>query len=150
MLPFHKQEQGLFALSPLYSVAAAALHQISFDFPWNAQDFTALFLLPSTKGWMNSDSLLLCSCVLDEMEILTLCVHPSARRQGKAEALLARLVAEAEKLQVKRIFLEVSVENKPAVLLYEKMGFSQIGKRQNYYRTKQGFCDALCYEKKLF
>lgn len=136
-------------LSVAYASAAAALHQSSFDFYWSESDFCSLFLLPSTKGWMQSDCLLVCSKVLDEMEILTLCVHPESRKQGKALFLLTYLMAQAQRWQVTRLFLEVSVENAPAISLYEKMGFYQIGYRKNYYRTQQGFCDAICYEKKL-
>lgn len=136
--------------SPAHAEAAAFLHRLSFDFPWQVSDFQSLCMLSSTKGWINEESLLVYSQVLDEMEILTVCVHPNVRHQGKGFFLLSCLIQEAEKQKVKRIFLEVSVENKAAISLYEKIGFHQIGIRRNYYRTQTGFCDALCYEKRLF
>ena len=48
---------------------------------------------------------------------------------------------------VSRIFLEVAENNIPARRLYEKAGFSEIGRRKNYYKTKSGFCDAICMAK---
>lgn len=139
----------LYNLLPAHAEAAACLHRLSFDFPWKETDFFSLLSLPTTIGWINKDCLIVCSKVLDEVEILTICVHPSARRQGKGFSLLSYLIKKAQDMKIRRIFLEVSIENKVAISLYEKVGFQQIGYRQQYYRTKIGFCDALCYEKQL-
>ena len=57
---------------------------------------------------------MVCSRVCDEMEILTICIEPQYRQKGMATAFLNHLFQYAEQHQIKRIFLEVSVENKNA------------------------------------
>lgn len=137
------------ALSVSYCQAAAELHQTGFDFPWSQEAFESLLLLPSTVAWIDETGLLVCSQVCDEMEILTICIAPSSRRQGRGFKWLLFLFDYARQKQINRIFLEVSVENIPAQQLYQKAGFIEIGRRKNYYKTKTGFCDAVCMEKSL-
>ena len=95
---------------------------------------------------MDESSLLMISHVLDEIEILTILTHPNARGQGKAKALLSHLIQYAKENNVAQIFLEVNIENKPAISLYETMGFIKTGVRKNYYKMKDGsFRDAHLY-----
>lgn len=138
-----------FPLTIAYCESAAALHQTGFDFPWSVSSFHSLLSLSTTVGWINEKSLLVCSQVGDEMEILTLCVLPDFRRQGIAESCMDFLFQYAKKHQIQRIFLEVSIQNIAAQNLYLKKGFQKIGCRKNYYKTRAGFCDALCMEKIL-
>lgn len=136
-------------LSVPYCQAATELHQTGFDFPWSQEAFESLLLLPSTVAWIDETGLLVCSQVCDEMEILTICIAPQARRQGRGFKWLSFLFDYARQKKINRIFLEVSVENLPAQQLYQKAGFMEIGRRKNYYKTKTGFCDAVCMEKLL-
>jgi ribosomal-protein-alanine N-acetyltransferase len=71
--------------------------------------------------------------VLDEAEIITIGVHPDARGGGIAIALLGIMENEIKKSGVKKIFLEASAENIPAINLYKKCGFNQNGRRPKYY-----------------
>ena len=73
------------------------------------------------------------SYVLDEGYISNVAVAPEARRQGLGEALIAALVKTAERLRLAFLTLEVRRSNAPAICLYEKMGFSQVGIRKKYY-----------------
>ena len=124
----------------------AALHESAFEKPWSEQEFQGLLSLSTTKGWMDESSLLMISHVLDEIEILTILTHPNARGQGKAKALLSHLIQYAKENNVSQIFLEVNIENLPAISLYETMGFQKTGVRKNYYKMKDGsFRDALLY-----
>ena len=125
---------------------ASILHETSFEKPWSEKEFQDLLSLPTTKGWMDENSLLMISHVLDEIEILTILTHPQARGQGKAKALLSHLIQYAKENNVAQIFLEVNIENKPAISLYETMGFIKTGVRKNYYKMKDGsYKDALLY-----
>lgn len=137
---------SLCEMSNLHAKAAATLHQTAFEKSWSEQEFLNLFSLNTTKGWMDEGSLLMISHVLDEIEILTILTHPNFRGQGKAKALLEHLISYAKENNVRQIFLEVNIENQPAISLYEKMGFTKTGVRKNYYKMKDGlFKDALLY-----
>jgi ribosomal-protein-alanine acetyltransferase len=64
-----------------------------------------------------------------ESEILDVIVAPENRRQGVG----TRLVAEALKHCDGAMFLEVRRSNEAAKVLYEKLGFREVGIRQEYY-----------------
>jgi GNAT superfamily N-acetyltransferase len=53
-------------------------------------------------------------------------VVPSARRSGIGEALMRGLHEEAQKRGVRRVWLEVIVENTGAFSLYEKLGYELV------------------------
>ena len=83
--------------------------------------------------------------VMDETDMMNVAVHPDYRRQGIGEKLVAELVAELKKLDSHALMLEVRASNAPAIALYEKMGFQQVGLRKNYYRNPKE--DALILRK---
>ena len=85
--------------------------------------------------------------VIDESDMMNLAVHPDHRRKGVAEALVDALCAALRQKGSKGLTLEVRVSNEPAISLYEKMGFSQAGRRPNYYRNPRE--DALILRKTL-
>ena len=53
---------------------------------------------------------------------------------------------DLEKQGVQQITLEVNVKNNPAILLYEKLGFRTVGRRNKFYNDTD---DALIMEKTL-
>ena len=85
--------------------------------------------------------------VIDESDMMNLAVHPDHRRKGVAEALVDALCAALRQKGSKALTLEVRVSNKPAISLYEKLGFGQVGRRPNYYRNPRE--DALILRKPL-
>lgn len=85
--------------------------------------------------------------VADSAEILTVGVVPSARRQGLAVRMLADLLDEARRRGAREVFLEVRVDNEPAISLYEREGFVRIGKRRGYY--DHGRVDAVVMRRDL-
>ena len=76
---------------------------------------------------------------------MNVAVHPDFRRRGVAEALVNALVAELKAIGSHCLTLEVRASNVPAVSLYEKLGFTEIGRRKNYYRNPKE--DALIMRK---
>lgn len=71
--------------------------------------------------------------VLDEtVDIVNIVVDPNYRNQKIASNLLDYLISDIS-TTVKLITLEVSVENIPAVNLYQKFGFEIVNCRKNYY-----------------
>ncbi len=72
--------------------------------------------------------------IIDEGHITTLAVHPNYRNKGIADKLLYTLINDAKKSNIKWLTLEVRVSNIPAINLYRKFHFSQLGIRKNYYQ----------------
>ncbi len=66
------------------------------------------------------------STAVREREILNIVVAPEFRRRGVATALI-------QSLGNGEVFLEVRESNAPARRLYQKLGFSEIGRRPEYY-----------------
>ena len=71
--------------------------------------------------------------VFDEAEIMDIAVHKNYRMQGIASQMLAYMINEAKLMNIKRINLEVNEKNLPALNLYKKFGFIEIGRRKKYY-----------------
>ena len=70
--------------------------------------------------------------VMDEVEIIKIGVIKSYQRNGYG----SYLIKELKKLDIKKIFLEVSSENVHAINFYLKNGFQEIGLRKRYYKSK--------------
>ncbi len=87
---------------------------------------------------------------LDECHILTVGVKKNRQKKGLAIQLLLFFI-ERQKEKFHRILLEVAETNTPAIYLYTKLGFQQIGLRKNYYQspTKGSSDNALIFEKLL-
>lgn len=81
------------------------------------------------------------SLSLYDGELLNLAVLPAFRGKGVAQALLEALYLRMEGLP--ELFLEVAESNLPAQRLYEKNGFSTVGRRKGFY----GGEDALLMKK---
>ena len=78
--------------------------------------------------------------VIDEIEIIRIGIIKSFQRSSYGSLL----IDEIKKLDVKKIFLEVSVQNKKAINFYLKNGFQKIGIRKGYYSNNKSYrIDAL-------
>ena len=87
--------------------------------------------------------------VIDEGYISNVAVSAKYRRQGIADALICALYERAFALGLSFMTLEVRKSNLPAISLYEKHGFTVVGKRKNYYELPKE--DALlmtCFMKR--
>jgi len=132
----------ILALTPVYADVLAELHDKSFPRPWGASEFLTLLQSPGVFGGLAVDTdgeqdmpvgFCLCRAVLDEAELLTICVRPESRGCGIARALLSQSLSEAEQRDVQQMFLEVSVHNLVARALYAGNGFVSNGMRPGYY-----------------
>jgi ribosomal-protein-alanine acetyltransferase len=70
-----------------------------------------------------------------EMELLNLAVGPNWRRRGYASALVNAVLSECRERRFESVFLEVRESNERALSFYKKHGFSQSGRRPNYYSS---------------
>ena len=84
--------------------------------------------------------------VLDEAQVNFFVVNHKHRRKGFGTYLMRYLIKQCEKLNIKKLFLEVSKNNVTAERFYSGFDFSTVGIRRNYYKDGS---DALLKEKKL-
>jgi ribosomal-protein-alanine N-acetyltransferase len=75
--------------------------------------------------------------VADEWEIENIAVLPDARRRGLASRLLNEFLALVESKTGASVYLELRESNRAAHGLYQKWGFSEAGRRKNYYQEPQ-------------
>lgn len=128
----------------------AALEKLCFADPWSEmsiaselQNLWSYWLVAvsgdTVVGYIGSQS------SIDEADVMNVAVQPVFRRQGIAESLISTLVEELKKRGIHALMLEVRASNAPAIALYEKLGFQQVGLRKNYYRNPKE--DALILRK---
>jgi [ribosomal protein S18]-alanine N-acetyltransferase len=89
-------------------------------------------------------AMLVWQALIDQAEIHLLNTHPLHRRQGYAKKLLNHLYLSAQQQNMQRILLEVRAGNDIAQQLYLQNGFTNCGKRKNYYSNGE---DAVLMEK---
>lgn len=53
-------------------------------------------------------------------------IHPEFRRRGLGKALMTASLVRAAQNKMKRVILEVDIENHRAIGLYEQLGFRKV------------------------
>ena len=84
--------------------------------------------------------------VLDEAHINFFAINRKYRKKGFGTYLMSHLIKECEKLNITKLFLEVSNNNIAADKFYSHFNFFTVGIRRNYYKDGS---DALLKEKNL-
>lgn len=84
--------------------------------------------------------------VAEQGDILNLAIKSEFRKKGYGSRLLQELLTIGNNRQLRKIFLEVRSSNKPAIQLYQRAGFKEIGIRKDYYRTIKGREDGILME----
>ena len=79
---------------------------------------------------------------LDELQILGIGILEEYRNTGLAKKLTAELIRFFKNSYQNKVILEVRESNIAAINLYTSVGFSQYGKRENYYKNE----DAILFE----
>lgn len=79
----------------------------------------------------------------DECHLLNLTVKPQSQSNGLGGKLLDHLMRQGGERGAETVFLEVRESNHPAIRLYERSGFNEIGRRRDYYPAVGGREDAL-------
>lgn len=128
----------------------AELEKSCFNDPWSKKSIASelnnklsLWLVAvdgeTVIGYVGSQT------VLGETDMMNIAVHPDYRKQGIGTELILELIRELSARGSHSLMLEVRASNEPAISVYAKLGFSEIGRRKNYYRNPKE--DALILRK---
>ena len=131
--------------------AVAALEKLCFSDPWSERSIASELQNPLTLWLVAVEDEVVCGyigsqSVMGESDMMNLAVSQDHRRKGLGEMLVLAL-CDALSEENTSLTLEVRVSNAPAIALYEKLGFEQVGLRKNYYRNPKE--DALILRKEL-
>ena len=120
--------------------AVVPIEQVCFGDRWTPESFAAeidnpasTYLVAERNGevvgyagfWL----------ILEEAHITTIAINPSFQGLKMGEQLLLALIHAAESRGAKWLTLEVRASNVVAQRLYEKYGFSSLGRRRGYYQN---------------
>ena len=117
--------------------AVISIERRSFPTPWSLAMFVLELSKPSgiclaaTAG----DELLgylVCSRYDQVWHLMNVAVAPERRRGGVASGLISQLVEEGGGRLP--FTLEVRASNRPAIAMYERLGFRSAGVRRRYYQ----------------
>ena len=123
--------------------ALARLHATAFARPWDAHEFERMLCERSTQAhalWRAGtlQGFVLSRRAADEAEILTVVLSPALRGGGHSRKLLREHLSSLALAGIARVHLEVDEGNAPALRLYARHGFRQVGARTGYYLKADG------------
>ncbi|MCM1289158.1 MAG: ribosomal protein S18-alanine N-acetyltransferase [Corallococcus sp.] len=72
-----------------------------------------------------------------EAQVCNIAVLPEYRRKGIATRLIYKMIDFAYANECQRCELEVNTLNEPAIGVYKKCGFEEVGLRKNFYRRNR-------------
>lgn len=108
-----------------------------YPYPWTAGNFSDslnsgyLCTVAELDGAMAGYAVMMLAPF--EAHLLTIGIAHPFQRQGWGAALLGALLKVAREAGAERVLLEVRPSNLPALALYRRSGFTQIGLRRGYY-----------------
>lgn len=128
----------------------AELEKLCFSDPWSVSAFEYELKNPLSVWLVAVEDRLVAGyvgsqTVMDASDMMNIAVAPAFRRQGIAEKLIDMLILQLMERGSNSLTLEVRASNMPAIALYKKLGFTQVGRRPNYYRNPKE--DALILRK---
>ena len=137
-------------MTPEHTSQIAELEKECFSMPWSEKAISSELSNPLSlwvvavednivAGYVGSQA------VLGEADMMNLAVLPAYRRNGIGKRLVEELIYMLTDREVYSLTLEVRASNISAINLYENLGFSQVGRRPNYYTAPKE--DALILRK---
>lgn len=128
------------------SGSLSALHREDFVRPWSGGEFSSLLEQDTVFGYGVREvgqgakapvGFVLARLAAGEGEILTVAVARSHRRQGLGWRLMDAVLRDLHAERAEALFLEVDENNAPAIALYRRLGFREVGRRSNYYQSSE-------------
>ncbi len=159
-LPFLRRDYALLELQSEDSDAIAGLHEEDFRRPWSSNEFDALLEQDTVFGFglrqvgypkSRLVGFVLARLAAGEGEILTISVARSYRRYGLGRSLIDAVLRRLWAERAEELFLEVDETNLPAIGLYRRLGFFEVGRRPGYYEHEgQNRSDAIVMRREVW
>jgi [ribosomal protein S18]-alanine N-acetyltransferase len=154
---FSKTPPAILEARPRDADALAKLHSRSFPVGWSESEMEQLLsdhsviahVARADGGRGSIRGFIMSRIAADEAEILSVAVDPSTRGRGLAGDLLRHHLSRVAARGISKIFLEVGEDNRPAIRLYHKAGFLEVGKRAGYYQRSGSAISALVLRREL-
>lgn len=131
------QHDGLLPMRLCDLDEVMAIETAVYPFPWTEGIFADCIKVGYSCWVSREQGEIKAYCVMalgpGEAHILTLCVHPVFQRRGRAQMIMSFMLKLAVKWQAETMYLEVRPSNHAAISLYKSLGFSDAGRRPNYY-----------------
>lgn len=130
-----------------------AIETRAYDYPWTRAIFTDCLRVGyhcrvlEAAGGIAGYSVM--SVGAGEAHVLNLCVDPRLQGQGHGRNLLGHMLRLARRQRADTALLEVRPSNEPALALYRRMAFCEVGVRRGYYPGPRGREDALILARDL-
>ena len=119
----------------------------AYAFPWSRGIFSDCLRAGHDCRVICRDTQVVGHAVLSsaagESHLLNVCIKRDLQGSGYGPLFVRHLIMRAELLGAGVMFLEVRPNNKVALALYESIGFSEVGRRPDYYPGELGREDAL-------
>lgn len=114
--------------------------QIEFDEFWNENILISEIQNENTKyikATINDEIVGFAGILInyDDIHIMNIVVKKDRRKKGIGKELLKALIELAKKENKESLTLEVNEKNVPAIKLYEKFNFENLGIRKRYYNN---------------
>ena len=121
----------------------AQIHAASFHRGWGEGEFETMLAEHNTLAHRLRLGRKIAGFIVsrigaDEAEILSVAIEPNRRGRGLSRDLLLTHLGHLAGRGVRTVFLEVEENNQPARRLYERAGFSTVGRRERYYQQAGG------------
>ena len=116
------------------------LEKACFSDPWHKDSIRELLFHPHGKAYIAAAENQVAGYLFlfyDSVEatVGNVAVSPAFRGYGIGEKLMQTVIDEAKAKGLEYITLEVRSRNIPAISLYQKLGFTIVGSRKNYYKN---------------
>ena len=131
------------AADPQDADVLSEIHGEAFRRGWTPAEFEALLaqdgvhaLIAVRRPLLGRPSpvgFVLYRIAADDSEILMIAVTPACRSRGVARKLMEEALRHLYRERVTTLHLEVDAGNEPALGLYKRLDFEQVGTRPGYY-----------------
>ncbi len=128
------------------------IEQSCFPIPWENEFFWRIALFEGNAHFENSEIFMdvlsegnfkiigYVVCILSmerkEGHLANIAIHPAYRRRGWGTKIMQHVLKRMKGNKLTFCKLEVRESNEPAKMFYKKLGFREVGRIKDYYKTE--------------